>query len=608
MQRVQMNYSSNKWFQRDILVYGLVVLLFVGVAVKAVDVLIVQSDFLQSEGNKRQIRALTIPAPRGDIFDRNGVLLALSTPIDSIWVDPKILSFYLDKTQQESALLLDLNKAKLTDTQLKKRQADIERNIERYHEMLRALNLAPSTLTPKIISHHKRRFMYIKRGVLPSVSALVSALDVPGVFIQNQYKRYYPTGAVNAHVIGFTNIDGQGIAGLEKTYDDWLRGEEGKKEVIKDRAGRVIDFVRNIKPAKPGKDLNISIDNDIQYFLYHALKKAFVLHQAKSAQAVILDAKTGEILAMAALPGFNPNNRGQLKGVRLRNGVVANRIEPGSPTKPFVIAKALDLGVLKVDDIINTNPGSITVQGSRISDTRNHGELTPAGILKKSSNVGASKVAFKMSPNQQRQMMEDIGFGQDSGLYLPGEALGYVRPASEWHKIDQASASFGYGFDITLMQLARAYTIFTNKGVLLPISLLKNEVNDGDTEKVKNVKHVVSAEVAASVLQMLKGVTEKGGTAPKASLEGYQVAGKTGTVHKTKLGGYEENKYLSLFVGIVPVSNPRYIMAVSVNEPSRGVYYGGLVAAPIFKEVMEDVLRLKNIPPDKSIEDVMATK
>lgn len=599
-----MDFDNQKRFQRDSLIFGLIVIIFLVILAKAVDVLIIQSEFLQKEGNKRQIRVLDIPAPRGQIVDRNGNLMALSTPIDDIWVDPKVLSFFLDKKQQQAALLKDSINNDFTELEIAKRQLNIDKNVNKYQAMLAEMNLPSNALTPRILAQSKRRFMYVKRGVLPDVSAKIDALGVPGVFIQNKYKRYYPTAEVNSHVIGFTNIDDEGISGIEKTYDSWLKGEAGKKQVIKDRKGRVIEFVRDIKPAKDGNILTMSIDNDIQYFLVKALKDAMELHQAESAQSVILDAKTGEILALASLPSFNPNNRGQLKGSRLRNRVVSDRIEPGSPIKPFVVAKALDLELLTLDEEIDTSPGSIRVQGQRISDTRNHGKINPATIIQKSSNVGVIKIAFKLSALQQWQMMRDVGFGQDLGLYLPGEALGYIRPVSEWNKIDQASASFGYGFNINLMQLARAYTIFTNEGTLLPVTLLK--ITDTINEETNSVQpssiqplQVIKPKVANKMLEMLIAGTQKGGTAPKAALDGYYVAGKTGTVHKTKAGGYEKNEYLSLFVGIVPATNPKYIMATVVKRPSRGHYFGGLVAAPIFKTVMEDVLRLKNIPPDK---------
>jgi len=564
-------------------------MLFMAIIAKAFHVQILQADFLQDEGNKRQIRTLNIPAPRGDILDRNGHVLALSTPIDSIWVDPKTLAFYLDPVAQQTQLLSE----KLSESQLQKRQVTIEQKYQAYQQMLALLELSPESFTPQVLAKRDRRFLYVKRGVLPEITKQIEALDVPGLYVQNQYKRYYPTGEVVSHLIGFTNIDDVGIAGIEKTYDDWLSGREGKKQIVKDRAGRVVAFVKDLQPAKPGKSIHLSIDKDIQFFLFHAMKKSFIQHQATSMMSVILDAKTAEVIAMVSLPAFNPNDRSQLQGERLRNRVVTDVVEPGSSVKPFIIAKALDLGVIGLEDQINTSPGSMTIQGQRISDTRNHGALTPAEVIQQSSNIGASKIAFKMTPQQQWQMFHDIGFGQDLGLFLPGETMGYLRPANEWQKIDQASSSFGYGFKINLMQLAHAYMVISHQGELKPLSVIKR---NPDTENPG--RQIISSTVAQQVLGMMEAVVAQGGTAPQAKVDGYRVAGKTGTVHLTKAGGYEANQYLSLFAGIVPVSNPKYIMVVAVNKPSRGIYYGGKVAAPIFKEVMTDVLRLKNIAPD----------
>lgn len=581
--------NQNPLIRRDSIVLVIVFMLFMALIAKAFHVQIVQADFLQEEGNKRQIRTLNIPAPRGEVLDRNGNVLALSTPIDSIWVDPKTLAFYLDPVAQQTQLLTE----NLSQQQLQNRQELVEQKYQAYQKMLALLELSPATFTPKVLSKRGRRFLYVKRGVLPELTEKIEALDVPGLYVQNQYKRYYPAGEVVSHLIGFTNIDDTGIAGIEKTYDAWLSGRAGKKQIVKDRAGRVVEFVQDLQPAKPGKQIYLSIDKDIQFFLYHAMKKSFIQHQATSMMSVILDAKTAEVIAMVSLPAFNPNDRSQLEGERLRNRVVTDLMEPGSTSKPFIVAKALDLGVLSLIDEINTSPGAITIQGQRITDTRNHGTITPAEVIQYSSNIGASKIAFKMTPQQQWQMYHDVGFGQDLGLFLPGETMGYIRPAAEWQKIDQASSSFGYGFNINLMQLAHAYMVIANQGELKPLSVIKRNP-ENDTAG----RQIISATVAQNVLEMMEAVVAKGGTAPQAKVDGYRVAGKTGTVHLTKAGGYEANQYLSLFAGIVPVSNPKYIMVTAVNKPSRGIYYGGKVAAPIFKEVMTDVLRLKNIAPD----------
>ncbi|MGC9386029.1 MAG: peptidoglycan D,D-transpeptidase FtsI family protein [Hydrogenovibrio sp.] len=591
-----MQRQLNSRIRRDWIIYGLIVLFFLAIISRVFYVQILQSDFLQSEGNKRQVRSLDIPAPRGHIYDRNLNVLALSTPIDSIWVDPKILSFYLDPVQQQTQWLAE----GLSPEQITQQQKRIAQKTTAYHAMLKHLKVSEPSFTRKVLANQKRRFLYVQRGVLPEISQQIAELDVPGLYIQNQYKRYYPAGEVVGHLVGFTDIDDKGLAGLEKTYDEWLSGRHGTKQIIKDRAGRVVEFVKDIEPAKAGRPLVLSLDKDLQFFLYHALKKAYIQHQAESIMSVILDAKSGEVLAMVSLPSFNPNDRGQLTGSRLRNRVVTDRIEPGSTVKPFVVAKALDLGVVQLEDTFDTSPGAMRIQGERITDTRNHGVLTPGEIIQVSSNIGASQIAFKMSPSEQWQMYHDIGFGQDLGLFLPGETLGYMRPAREWQKIDQASSSFGYGFNINLMQLAQAYLIFTNQGRIKPVSLLKLKAVPEGTQ-------VVSPEAAQAVLSMMEAVTERHGSAPQAKVDGYRVAGKTGTVHRTKIGGYEQNKYISLFAGIVPVSNPKYIMVTAINEPSRGIYYGGKVVAPIFKEVMESALRLNNVQPDEALEMVDAS-
>ncbi len=544
---------------RDSLVLLVIVAVVMAVLGRAYYVQIHEHDFLNSEGNKRQIRMMKIPAPRGEIFDRNGDLLALSTAVLDIWADPKILSQHLDKLPI----------------------------------LAKALNISLEDLKLKLKAYQHKRFMYLKRQALPDLGAKLSRLDIPGVYIEDRFKRYYPSGSVTAHVVGYTNIDDQGIDGIEFTYNDWLQGVPGQEQVIKDRAGHIVKFVKDVKAAKAGHPIVLSIDKDIQYFTFRALKKAMIIHQAQSASAVVLDAKTGEVLAMVSLLAYNPNDRSQLKGRALRNRVITDVIEPGSTVKPFVIAKALDLGLIDEKTQIQTAPGYFKVEDRVISDTRNHGLLTPAGIIKHSSNIGVSKIALKMTPEQEWSLYHQLGFGQDSGLFLPGEVPGHLKTYQAWGKVDQTSASYGYGFNITLLQLAHAYLLFANHGEILPLSLLKKS-----DEHPEEAKQVVSPQVADKVLRMMEAVTEKGGTAPKAAIEGYRVAGKTGTVHKTKVGGYEKNEYRSLFAGIAPVSNPRFVMAVVVNQPSRGIYYGGLVAAPIFKEVMQEALRLRHVPFD----------
>ncbi len=519
---------------------------------------------------------MSIPAARGEIFDRNGELLALSTPVLDIWADPKVFNLHFD----------------------------------RLTELARVLNLSSEDIRLKALTFKHKRFMYIRRQVLPQLKPAIEALDYPGVYIEERFKRYYPVGEVTGHVVGYTNIDEQGQDGIEEAYNEWLQGKPGKKQVVKDRAGHVVEFVKDIKPAKSGHPIVLSIDKDIQFFTYRALKKAMIQHQAKSASAVVLNAKTGEILAMVSLPGFNPNDRSQLLGERLRNRVITDAIEPGSTVKPFIIAKALDSGLIDESTLLNTAPGYFRVADQIISDTRNHGLLTPAGILKVSSNIGVSKIALKMTPEMEWSFYYNLGFGQYSGLPLLGEALGELKTWQAWGKVDQTSASYGYGFSVTLLQLAHAYLLFANHGELLPVTLLKKQQEAEENNQNSESKQLIAPKIADKVLQMMEAVTQKDGTAPKAAIPGYRVAGKTGTVYKTKVGeaGYEKNQYRSLFTGIVPVSNPDMVMAVVVEKPSRGVYYGGQVAAPIFKEVMQEALRLRHIPYDKGTQKSIKIK
>ncbi|WEJ62052.1 peptidoglycan D,D-transpeptidase FtsI family protein [Thiomicrorhabdus lithotrophica] len=633
--------------RRDSVVFALIFLGFVAIGVRAFYVQVVKTEFLQAEGDKRQIRTIAIPAPRGEIYDRNGELLALSTPMASVWVDAKVIIAHetnyhkfldlLGLTDSQLNALAKQNRYKklsfirqLSDKKLVEKIAELElpgtytkyvglsydngshhievnkllpsiwvdmRVINRYRytpsRLAAVLGTDRLSILNKIYKYPKRRFLYLKRGVIPDVAEKIDDMRLTGVYTQGEYRRYFPSGESSANLIGFTNIDDQGQEGIELAYNDWLRGEPGKKQVVKDRAGHVVDFVKDVKAAKPGNPMTLSIDQNLQYVAYKALKKVMIEHQARGASSVILDAKTGEILSMVSLPGFNPNDPSQRRGQGVKNRVVADLLEPGSTIKPFIVAKALDDGLIDLETKIDTSPGWIRIQGNRISDTHNHKTITPLEVIKKSSNVGTSKIALKMKAEKQRDFWASIGIGQESGLFLPGEALGYLKPAHEWTDTDQASASFGYGFSTNLLDLAHSYLLFSNQGEMLPLSLIKL------SEPPKG-KALIKPEVANEVLRMMETVVAKGGTAPKAQIPGYRVAGKTGTVHKTKSrGGYKENTYYALFAGIVPVSNPDMIMAVVVDEPSRGVYYGGAVAAPAFKEVMEEALRIRNIAPDQ---------
>jgi cell division protein FtsI (penicillin-binding protein 3) len=587
-------HLEKKIIKRDTLLFILIVLAIIAVLIRAFDVQILEASFLQSEGNKRQIRSMTISAPRGEIFDRNGVVLALSTPIASVWCDPKELIPYLKLNQSLQTGSVDFLKEHSEKELIRAKHL-----LAQYRKMIALLNLSRSSVTLKILSKPNRQFMYLKRFILPDLATKISALNLPGVYIQSAYKRYYPAGETTSHLLGFTDIDGKGIAGIEDTYNKWLHGEPGKKIVIKDRAGHIVDFVKDLTVAKPGKPIYLSIDSDLQFFLERALKRVMIEQEPVSASSVILDAKTGEVLALVDLPSFNPNDRSQLQGAAIRNSALVNVFEPGSTIKPLVMAKALSLKVVHIGEKINTNPGAIWIQGRRITDTKNKGVLTLEGVIQHSSNVGMSIIALKMKAKSLWELYHGVGFGEALGTFLPGESSGYVKPYEAWQKVEQASMAFGYGLNVNLLQLARAYTIFTNQGRLLPVTFIKKQSKTQAIQQNAQSEQVVTEQSAKQVVKMMEKVLSFKGTAPKAMIHGYQVAGKTGTTHISDNGGYESNQYHGMFVGIVPATHPKFIMATIINQPSRGIYYGGAVAAPVFKEVMTQALRLYNIPSDE---------
>lgn len=551
---------ANWGISRDRIILSLLMLGFLFIVARAFYVQVIWSDFLSTEGNKRQVRNIEIPAPRGQILDRNGDLLALSTPVASVWVDPKILSGYPQASRT----------------------------------LAQTLSLSEPGLVQRVEVNADKRFLFVQRSILPELAAKVESLALPGVYIKDEYKRYYPAGETTAHLVGYTDIDDKGQDGIEYIYDGWLTGKPGRQQIIKDLEGRVVEFVQNIEIAEPGKNLVLSVDKDIQYFAQRTLKEAMVKHQAKAASMVILDAKTGEILALANQPSFNPNNRSQIKGENIRNRAIASLIEPGSTIKPFIVAKALDLGLADPHETLNTSPGYINVQGHMISDAVNYGRLSLTEVIQKSSNVGIANIARRLTPEQQWNMLNSLGFAQDLGLFLPGEAMGHMRHHTEWMTIDQISSSFGYGFNVNLAQLAHAYLVFANQGQLPPLSLLK-------LDEPPQMKRIMSEHSAAQVLRMLETVTMQGGTATEARIEGYRVAGKTGTVHKAQAGSYQQDEYMAMFVGLVPASRPDMVGVIMVDQPSRGIYGGGSVAAPIFQQVMQHALRLRNVDPDGAL-------
>jgi cell division protein FtsI (penicillin-binding protein 3) len=522
----------------------------------------IHNDFLQQKGDARYGRVIDINAHRGMISDRFGEPLAISTPVESIWVSPQDVEATPQQIKQ-LALILGMNlddlKTRMTDT-----------------------------------AHD---FIYLKRQLPPEQAEKVVKLGIAGVSLKREYRRYYPGGEVTSHLLGFTDVDDNGQEGIELSLQAQLGGKAGSHRVIKDRRGFVVEDVGSLRAPKEGSNIALSLDSKIQFLAFREIKQAVELHKAKAGSIVVLDAHSGEVLAMANWPSYNPNNRDKPNAILLRNHVLTDLFEPGSTMKPFTVAAAMELGKVRSDTIINTEHGVYTVGGRKIHDTHPDAKLTVAQVIQKSSNVGASKIALSMKPEQFWHSLNESGFGTATGCEFPGETAGRLRDYNKWIPIEQATMSYGNGISVNLLQLARAYTIFANDGELRPVTLLKQEIATAGSR-------VYSAATAKAVRDMLEMVVKPGGTAPLAQIVGYRVAGKTGTAHKLE-GGHYVDRYVASFVGMAPASNPRLIVAVMINEPSGEQYYGGQVAAPAFSNLMGAALRLLNVPNDAPLNNVM---
>lgn len=541
-------------WRRRLLLIG-VLLGFVGLFARGVYLQSLHKDFLQKKGDARYSRTLILPAYRGKIVDRNNELLAISSPVESIWASPP----------------------------------DVQVDAKQKQTLVKLLGLKPKEFDKKV-ANTQREFVYIKRRVSPDLAAQVMSLEIPGIFMQREYKRFYPAGDVAAHVVGFTGIDDNGQEGFELAKNAHLSGKPGSRRVIKDRRGHIVEDLEAVKVPQDGHDLVLSIDRRIQYLAFRELSKAVELHKAKAGAAVVLDAKTGEVLAMVNLPTYNPNNPVNIKG-KTRNRVITDTFEPGSTLKPVTGAAAMEFGDYKPDTKIQTAPGYMAIGPAVIHDAHPHGVLTVSEVIQKSSNVGSAKMALSLRKEALWNTFHQLGFGTPTHVGFPGEASGRLRDYKTWRPIEQATMSYGHGISLTLLQLARAYTVYANEGELKPVSLLKlNEAPVG--------QQVFSAKVANDMKAMLELVVQPGGTALRAQVAGYRVAGKTGTAHKLGAAGYEKDKYVGSFVGMAPASNPRLIMAVMIDEPTSGDYYGGTVAAPVFSAVMSDALRMLAVPQD----------
>lgn len=518
-------------------------------------------EFLQSQGDNRSIRTVSIPAHRGVITDRNGEPLAVSTPVTAIIANPQQIQ-----------------------------SDDIDR-------LAKAMGLPVSQLRSRLQRYRNKSFMYLARQLPAEEAKRILDLDIIGVSGQREYRRFYPAGEVTAQLVGVTNISDHGLEGVELAYDSWLSGELGTKKVIKDRAGRIINDISLIKSAKSGEDLRLSIDLRVQYAAYRALKKAVLKHNAKSGSVVVLDVQSGEVLAMVNQPSFNPNDRASLRQNAVRNRALTDLMEPGSTVKPFTILAALESGLFELDSVIETSPGYLKVDYKTFVDPVDYGQLNLAGVLKKSSQVGTTKLALAMDPQLTRDLFQRVGFGEVVGSGFPGETMGRLPAYQTWDPVTQATFAFGYGLNVSPLQLARAYMVLANNGIRKEVSLVAMESSPVGEQ-------VVDPRVAKLVREMLRDASGLRGTGAKAMIDGYSVGGKTGTLHKVKAGGgYDENRYMSAFAGLSPLDNPRLVTVVVIDEPSQGDYFGGLVAAPVFSEVTGNALRLLQVTPDEINED-----
>ena len=532
---------------------------FGGLIVRAAYLQIVDTDYLQSQGDARYLRVQTEIPTRGMVVDRNDQPLAISTPVNSIWMHPATI---LKQKEKYS-----------------------------YKKLSEILGVSPNTILSKAQNKQARQFVYLKRQIAPHLAKQIIELGIPGINSVREYKRYYPAGPVAGHILGFTNIDNEGQEGLELAFNEQLTGLPGRTRVLRDKYGHVVEYVEQLSRVQHGEDVKLSLDSRIQYLAYRYLQAAVKKHRASSASLVALDAKTGEVLAMVSAPDFNPNDRLDLKSSQFRNRSITDSFEPGSTVKPFTVAMAMDDGVIDEKTTIDTEDGSFYIGQSKISDTRNYGDITVSEVVQKSSNIGAAKIAMMMKPESLYDVYRELGFGKRNDIKVSGEHRGILVKRKKWKPIEHATLSYGYGLTVNTLQLARAYQALANNGVILPVSL-------HPVDEIPKGKRVFSEKVAKQVSMMLESAVSDEGTAPLAKVDQYRVGGKTGTAHRVVDGQYQDDSYMATFAGYAPISDPEIVMVVVVNDPKGVDYYGGLVAAPVFSKVMEGALRFKDVAPD----------
>ena len=544
---------------RSQLIVACIALGFIGLVVRAAYVQVVGNAFFRKQGIVRFERQLEIPANRGRILDRNGLILASSVPMPSIWACPE----------------------------------EIEFDPVKFKMLAQLLDMPLSELQTKI-KNKKKNFVWLKRQLDIPTGKQITELGIHGIYTRMEYKRMYPQGEAAAHVVGFTNIENSGQEGVELTFNTHLGGKSGSRRVIKNGQGQVIEGIGDLIPPEEGRDLQLSIDSKVQYFAYQRLREAVLDNKAAAGSVVVLDAQTGDVLALANYPSYSPDKRSNLSGAQLRNRALTDTFEPGSTMKPFVIGLAMEKGLVKPETMIDTAPGKLNMYGMTVTDAHPHGMLNVNEVIQKSSNVGTVKIAMRMPPKDMWEMYTQVGFGQKPQVPFPGAVAGRLRAYKTWRPMEQATMSYGYGLSTSLFQLAQAYTVFARDGEVAPVSLLKRQ------DKVAGVR-VMNAQNAASVRNMLHMVTGPGGTAPKAQTIGYSVGGKTGTAHKLEGKSYANKKYRGFFVGMAPIENPRIVVAVMIDEPTAGRYYGGDVAAPVFSQTVQQTLRMLEVQPDMAV-------
>lgn len=546
---------------RVYLVLWILLLAFIALVARSTYLQVINDDFLQSKGDSRYLREIEISAMRGRITDRNGNLLAVSTPMKSIWAlpsDAKNMS-----NEQKDAL------AKL-------------------------LEMPPREIDQKLATD--KNFAYLKRQISPEIAQMIAELKIKGIHQEKSYKRFYPNGEIAAHIVGFTDVNDKGQEGVELAFEKDLPGKSGSRKVIRDRRGNIIEDVQAMIPPLDGKEINLSIDSKIQYVAYTELIEAIKIHKAKAGSAIVVDAQSGEILALVNYPTYNPNDRGRLSGEQLRNRAVTDSFEPGSTLKPFTVALALDKGLYNYNSLIDTSPGRMTIGTATISDSHANGVLTVAQVIQKSSNIGTAKISLSLKSKDMWQMFDNLGFGKSPNLGFPGESKGRVRPYKNWLPIEQATMSYGHGIAVSVVQLAKAYTAFARRGEVIPLTLKKQ--SPADLANLHGQK-IFSDQTVREMRAMLELTTNVGGTSPLAQIPGYRIGGKTGTAYKIEAGGYVK-KYITSFIGLAPIDDPKLIVGVVIDEPNGNTHYGGTVAGPVFSKIMGSSLKMIGIHPNEN--------